>query len=86
MPVKNGFNKGDLVITEMGFPAFVYERQMAKGYISIFAFGWEAEHGSEYPEKARKVVDKEEWFKLCESNGHSRDFVLETAKKFKVNI
>ena len=84
MPVKNGFLKGELIYTGAGFPAFVYERQMSTGYISIYAFGYEDEHGSEYPDKAKRIKDKEEFFNSCASFGFDRDYVIKKAKEFKV--
>jgi hypothetical protein len=85
MPVKNGFKKGELILNRAGFPAFVYENQVSKGYISIFAFGYEAEHGSEYPEQAIRI-SKERFFAECGDLGHSKEFVLEKAKQFKVSL
>lgn len=80
------FKKGDLIITEngTGFPAVVYENQKSKDYISIYAFGWCAEHGSEYPERAVKVENKQEWFALCKSEGHTKEAVLKIFKLFKI--
>jgi hypothetical protein len=86
MPVKNGFQKGELIYNRAGFPAFVYERQMAKGYISIYAFGYEDEHGSEYPEQARRIKDKEEFFNACKGFGFEKDYVIQKAKEFKVAL
>jgi len=84
MPVKNGFKKGELIITGAGFPAFVYERQISTGYISIYAFGWEDEHGSDYPEKVQRIEDKETFFNLCKDFGYEKDYVIQKAKEFKV--
>ena len=78
------FKKGDLIITKMGFPAVVYENQKTKDYISVYAFGWFAEHGSEYPEDATKMKNVKEWFALCEKEGHSKEEVLEVFKQFKI--
>lgn len=82
------FHKGDLILTEsgMGFPAFVYESQRSKDYISIYAFGLADEHGSEYPEKAYKIEDKEVFFTQCEKWGYKKDYVIEKAKQFKVAL
>lgn len=79
------FHKGELILTECGFPAFVYENQIAKGYISIYAFGLEAEHGSEYPEKAVRI-NKELFYLKCANYGYTKDFVDQKAKDFKVEF
>ena len=79
------FKKGDLILTDLGFPAFVWENQTSKDYISVYAFGIYDEHGSERPWLAKKV-NTEKWFKLCQIRGYSRDYVITKAKGFKVNI
>lgn len=80
------FKKGDLLYTECGFPAFVYEGQTMKDIIQIYAFGFFDEHGSEWVEKARKTGDKKAWLASCLSNGYSKDYVRKTAKRFGVEI
>ena len=81
------FKKGDLIITNngIGFPAVVYENQTSKDYVSIYAFGWFAEHGSEYPEKIVRMENKDEWFELCKKEGHTKEEVLEVFKQFTIN-
>lgn len=79
------FHKGDLILTECGFPAFVYENQVSKGYISIYAFGIEDEHGSEYPEKATKI-DKTTFLNQCLYRGYKEEYIMEKANQFKVAL
>ena len=80
------FHKGDLIYTECGFPSFLYESQTAKEYISIYCFGEFDEWGSEYTEKAVRENDKERWFQACASRGYARDYVIQKAKEFKVEL
>jgi hypothetical protein len=79
------FHKGDLVLTEFGFPAFVYESQRAKDYISIYAFGMCDEWGSEVPEKATRI-DRDFFFTACSNRGYKEDYVNQKLKEFKVKI
>jgi hypothetical protein len=77
------FHKGDFILTEVGFPSFVYENQISKGYISIYAFGIADEHRSEYPEKATKI-NKEEFFRMCSRFGYQKEYIIEKMKEFKM--
>jgi len=76
------FHKGDLIYTACGFPAFVYENQTMKEIVQIYAFGLYSEHGSEYVAQAIKTAEKETWFDACQRFGHSKEKVIETAKKY----
>lgn len=75
-----------MLYTECGFPAFVYEGQTMKDIISIYAFGFFDEHGSEYVEKASKTKNRGAWLASCLTNGYSEDYVRKTAKRFGVEI
>ena len=79
------FHKGEFILTERGFPSFVYENQISKGYISIYAFGIKDEHGSEYPEKAVRI-NEEQFFSFCREHGYTRNYVEQKMKEFKIKV
>ena len=78
------FHKGDLIFTELGFPAFLYQSQMMKDIIDIYAFGLFDEHGSEYVDKAVKATSISNWLSACERYGYKKEYVLEKMKLFKI--
>jgi len=79
------FKKGDFILTELEFPAVVYENQRSNDYISIYAFGLFDEWGSEYPDKAKKITE-EEFFVRCANRGYDRSYVINQLKGFKLNL
>lgn len=83
MAIKNRFKKGEYILTALDFPAFVYETQTSNSYIRIYAFGLYDEHGSEYPEKAKRI-DAKTFFDACEKYGHDVPYVEKMLEKFGI--